>query len=80
MMVASKMGFSVPDQLAIAGFDDSFISKVLWPQLTSVAQPFSKMASEAMQQLNNFPKALEFDPIVRVLPHKLHVRESSTLN
>ena len=79
MMVASKMGFSVPDQLAIAGFDDSFISKVLWPQLTSVAQPFSKMALEAMQQLNNFPKALEFDPIVRVLPHKLHVRESSNL-
>lgn len=71
MMVASKMGLSVPEQVAIAGFDDSFISKVLWPQLTSVAQPFSKMAAEALQQLNNFPKPRDFDPIVRVLPHKL---------
>ena len=79
MMVASKMGLSVPEQVAIAGFDDSFISKVLWPQLTSVAQPFSKMAAEAMQQLNNFPKSQNFDPIVRVLPHKLYVRESSQL-
>lgn len=79
MMVASKMGLSVPDQVAIAGFDDSFISKVLWPQLTSVAQPFSKMAAEAIQQLNNFPKSQNFDPIVRILPHKLHVRESSKL-
>lgn len=79
MMVASKMGLSVPEQVAIAGFDDSFISKVLWPQLTSVAQPFSKMAAEALQQLNNFPKPRDFDPIVRVLPHKLYVRESSQL-
>lgn len=78
MVVAYKLGLSVPDQLAIAGFDDSFVAKMVWPPLTSIAQPFYRIAEEAIRQLKNFPLAAGFDPIVRVLPHELFIRELTT--
>lgn len=77
MMIANKMGFGVPESVAIAGFDDSYVAKMLWPQLTSIAQPFFLMAKEAIKQLNNYPSSANFDPVVRILPHQLLVRESS---
>ena len=41
---AHKSGISVPDELSIAGFDDSVIATVVWPQLTTVRQPIKAVS------------------------------------
>lgn len=46
-----KLGLSVPGDVSVAGFDDSVIATVVWPQLTTVRQPIQEMASLAVQQL-----------------------------
>lgn len=46
-----KLGLSVPDDVSVAGFDDSVIASVVWPQLTTVRQPIEEMASLAVSQL-----------------------------
>jgi LacI family transcriptional regulator len=73
MTVASRMGLSLPKQLSVAGFDDSPIAQVVWPQLTTVRQPVERMAYEAATMLidelgrSKTPKArlLDFELIVR---------------
>jgi LacI family transcriptional regulator len=77
LMIANRMGYRVPEDLSIVGFDDSYISKVIWPQLTTVSQPFEDIAAEAVNQLGKYPEIGQFDPIIRILPHKLHVRQST---
>ncbi len=46
-----KLGLSVPGDVSVAGFDDSVIASVVWPQLTTVRQPIEEMASLAVNQL-----------------------------
>jgi LacI family transcriptional regulator/LacI family repressor for deo operon, udp, cdd, tsx, nupC, and nupG len=48
---ARDMGIKVPGQLSVVGFDDSPASAYGFPPLTTVRQPISQMASEAMQDL-----------------------------
>jgi len=40
-------GVRVPDEVSVVGFDDIFIAKVCYPQLTSMHYPVSEMASYA---------------------------------
>lgn len=57
MKAAALRGISVPDQLSVAGFDDSTIATVVWPDLTTVRQPVQHMgeiaASKLLAQLAN---------------------------
>lgn len=48
---AHKAGLAVPDELSIAGFDDSMVATVVWPQLTTVRQPIRDMAATAVKIL-----------------------------
>ncbi|KQR82377.1 alanine racemase [Sphingomonas sp. Leaf343] len=47
LLAARERGLTVPDDLTLAGFDDSEISRVCWPPLTTVRQPVFDMAVEA---------------------------------
>ncbi|MEN7343323.1 MAG: substrate-binding domain-containing protein, partial [Pseudomonadota bacterium] len=51
LAAAAQAGISVPDQLSIAGFDDSSLANVVWPPLTTVRQPVSEMAALAVRHL-----------------------------
>ncbi|MEP3890974.1 MAG: LacI family DNA-binding transcriptional regulator [Hellea sp.] len=51
LAVAYKYGISVPDQLSIAGFDDSPIAKIVHPGLTTIRQAVSVMAEKAIDIL-----------------------------
>ena len=44
-------GYRVPEEIAVAGFDDISFSSLISPRLTTVAQPFDRMAWEATEQL-----------------------------
>jgi LacI family transcriptional regulator len=48
---AHKSGLSVPDDLSIAGFDDSMVASIVWPLLTTVRQPIKQMAASAVEML-----------------------------
>ena len=48
---AHKLGVRLPDQLSIAGFDDSPIARFVWPPLTTVRQPIGAMVRAAVGHL-----------------------------
>ena len=54
---ARMMGISVPEHLSVAGYDDSALATVTWPDLTTVHQPVEQMgelaARKLLAQLNN---------------------------
>jgi LacI family transcriptional regulator len=49
--VAHRRDIRVPDQLSVAGFDDSPISRKIWPTLTTVRQPIVDMTEIAVESL-----------------------------
>ena len=51
MKSAQMKGMQVPQDLSLAGFDDSPIAHQLWPALTTVKQPVEKMAAHAAKIL-----------------------------
>jgi LacI family transcriptional regulator len=49
MAAAYRLGLSVPGDLSVAGFDDSELSRLAWPALTTVRQPIFAMAGAAAE-------------------------------
>lgn len=49
MAAAHRLGLSIPGDLSVAGFDDSEIAQLAWPQLTTVRQPIQAMAAAAAE-------------------------------
>ena len=77
---AHKSGLSVPEELSIAGFDDSVIATVVWPQLTTVRQPIKEMAAAAVNMVTKQCRGKTKDEAtVRKLPIDLIMRESTAL-
>src|SRR3569833_3339279 len=51
MWVAGEYGLKVPHDLSVCGFDDTPLSRQLWPALTTVQQPSREMGKVAAEQL-----------------------------
>ena len=51
MAVAHRKGLDVPHDLSVAGFDDTPLATMIWPELTTVRRPISDMAREAVRLL-----------------------------
>jgi len=51
MAIAHRKGLDVPRDIAIAGFDDTPLATMIWPELTTVRRPISDMAREAVRLL-----------------------------
>jgi LacI family transcriptional regulator, repressor for deo operon, udp, cdd, tsx, nupC, and nupG len=78
IMAAKSIGKSVPDDIAIIGFDDQPICKVVEPALTTIRQPIEelgKTAMEVMIDLIAFKKELNHQEIL--LPYDLVIRDST---
>ena len=48
---ADKLGIDIPAQLSVAGFDDITLARQIYPSLTTIRQPLSRMAELAAQSL-----------------------------
>lgn len=48
---AMMLGLKVPEDLSIAGFDDSALATVTWPDLTTIHQPVEKLGEMAARKL-----------------------------
>lgn len=73
--VLAAAGRRVPDDVAVAGFDDSPIATRTTPQLTTMRQPFDRIAHEMVRMLLD---VIDGQPAARLtMPTELVVRASA---
>lgn len=83
LAAAQRLGLAVPNELSVAGFDDSPTAALVWPPLTTVRQPVAEMARMAVEMLVTGPRAggvaasTDEVDLHKVLPHELVVRDST---
>ncbi len=76
MEALANFGIRVPEDVSVAGFDDSLISRMTTPPLTTVRQPFRRMGSRAVELLlspaqasaaaeNDRPEVFDTELVVR---------------
>ena len=51
LSAAHEMGFDIPRELSVAGFDDTPLARHAWPSLTTVRQPIAEVARLATEEL-----------------------------
>jgi LacI family transcriptional regulator len=73
MFAARELGIDVPSELSVAGFDDTPMSQVIWPALTTVRQPLEDMGWAAVDALLRG----EATPFEYKLPFELKIRGST---
>ncbi|WP_334352616.1 LacI family DNA-binding transcriptional regulator [Companilactobacillus sp. HBUAS56257] len=49
--IASELGYQIPNDLKIVGYDGADTTRILLPDLTTIVQPIDKMAEEAVKML-----------------------------
>ena len=72
-----KLGFRIPDDIRLVGFDDVKYAKIVTPQLTTVHQPCEKIAEVAFRRLLARIADPSLQPCTISLPADLVVRASS---
>ncbi len=77
MSAAAQLGFKVPHDVAIAGFDDSWVAKSVWPYLTTIYQPIAEMAHAATTMLIERSAGKEANG-EHMLAHHLIIRQSTS--
>ncbi len=79
MKALKEMGYSIPDDIAIVGFNNDPVSQVIEPNLTTVYYPGQQMGEVAVRSLINHLKGIEYIDASKtiVLQSELIVRESS---
>lgn len=79
LLAAHKASLLIPQDIAITGFDDTPVSEIVWPPLTTIHQPLRKMGERAVERLAQLAAnpGEKKPPIHEVLPHRLVPRDSS---
>jgi LacI family transcriptional regulator len=76
MLALHRAGFEIPRKVSVTGFDDTPMSEIVWPPLTTIRQPIKDLATRAVHLLvesqSNGDIRYEF------LPFELIVRESTS--
>lgn len=70
---AHRVGLDVPQDLSVAGFDDTPLAQLVWPPLTTIRQPVRELAYAATERLF----ADEAGAVHQRLQHELVVRGST---
>jgi LacI family transcriptional regulator len=75
MLALHRAGLEIPAAISVTGFDDTPMSEVMWPPLTTIRQPIKEMTERAVQLLvENQANGSIAD---HSLPFELVVREST---
>lgn len=77
MLALHRAGREIPAAISVTGFDDTPMSEIVWPPLTTIRQPIKELAERAVHLLaangHNGDPALD-----ELLPFELIVRESTS--
>ncbi len=76
LLYVKENNMRVPDDIAIAGFDDAFFSEYLSPPLTTVKPPFYEMGVVAMENIILMLERSIIRKLRIILPTQLIIRES----
>ena len=78
--IAHKLNLRIPEDLSIIGFDDSLLSEIMEPKLTTMTHPKEKMGRDAakliVKLINNGNHFEENDSIL--YEPKLIIRNSTS--
>jgi LacI family transcriptional regulator, galactose operon repressor len=74
---ARKLGLTVPDELSIVGFDDTFQATIVTPTLTTVRQPLAELGRMGVSLLTRLIEGQPLDVGRIELSTTLVVREST---
>ena len=76
MLALHRAGFDIPAMMSVTGFDDTPMSEIVWPPLTTIRQPIKDLSARAVVMLvesqSNGSIHCDF------LPFELIVRESTS--
>jgi len=75
--VADRLGIDVPGELSVAGCDDIALAQQIYPALTTIRQPLSRMAEQAASALIGDAQKRSSKQGVDVIPGTLQLREST---
>jgi LacI family transcriptional regulator len=77
MRIAQLRGLQVPKDIAVIGYDDSEGAKTASPPLTTIRQPWRKMADTAYDLASDDGNAIAANPTYISFDPELVVRESA---
>ena len=80
MQAAEDAGLKVPQDLRIVGFDDTRMSALVRPRLSTVHVPMSDVGSGAIRALVKRLENRDAKASITLLPTRLIIRESSSLH
>jgi LacI family transcriptional regulator len=76
---AHRLGLAIPGEISITGFDDTPISEIIWPPLTTIHHPIKTIGYEAarlvMAEVNSGGLGSELR--CETIPHRLVKRDTS---
>ena len=73
-----ELGYTVPQDIAIAGFDNSLLSKEINPKLTALAQPLDEIGKKSveilLEQINGGAEPCMYELESRVIARESTIR------
>jgi LacI family transcriptional regulator/LacI family purine nucleotide synthesis repressor/LacI family repressor for deo operon, udp, cdd, tsx, nupC, and nupG len=72
---AKELGVKVPEDISITGFDDTYLSEIISPQLTTVSHNYELIGESVIELIINALSKKEFKKAISI-PTKLVTRES----
>ena len=63
---AHERGLRVPDDLSVAGFDDTLLAPHIWPGLTTIRQPIAELGEQATERLLAHIRGTGADPVAEI--------------
>jgi DNA-binding LacI/PurR family transcriptional regulator len=75
--VLKRLGYKVPEDVQVIGFDNIELSEVLLPRLTTIAQPIEEIGEVAIDSLVKLINKKELDEIHKIIPVYLVERDST---
>jgi LacI family transcriptional regulator len=77
MNAARKLGLRVPEDVSIVGFDDTLMSRVVTPKLTTIRQPLAELGRTGVSLLMRLLEGQRLDALRMELSTTLVVRDST---
>lgn len=76
MLALHRAALDIPTEISVTGFDDTPMSEIVWPPLTTIRQPIQDLTERAVHLLveNKANGNVQYD----ALPFELIVRESTS--
>lgn len=74
---AKDKGIDVPDELEVISSDNTRLSQMVRPQLTTVVQPLYDIGAVAMRLLTKLMNKEKVDEQTVILPHRIEKRQST---